>query len=199
MKKAVSLDGHGHLVLTALKDKDRYVTGCVQTRGRYEQAFGCFVARVQFHTQPGHWTAFWLMGSGVTNIEDEGRDGTEIDIMEKPWLDSRIQHTLHWNGYGKFHKSKGKVVRVNGIMKGFHTFMLWWKPDEYIFYVDGKETWRTNAGGVCQVPLHIRLSDEVGQWAGDIRKAHLPDHFLVDYVRVYKLVDTPTSLKRRSH
>ena len=56
------------------------------------------------------------------------------------------------------------------------------------FYVDGKETWRTRAGGVCQAPLYIKLSDEIGEWGGDIAKAKLPDRFLVDYVRVYDLV-----------
>jgi hypothetical protein len=30
---------------------------------------------------------------------------------------------------------------------------------------------------------------EIGPWAGDITKAKLPDRFLVDYVRVYDLVD----------
>lgn len=54
---------------------------------------------------------------------------------------------------------------------------------------DGKETWRTSAGGVCQAPLYIKLSDEIGKWGGDIAKATLPDEFLVDYVRVYDLVD----------
>jgi hypothetical protein len=33
------------------------------------------------------------------------------------------------------------------------------------------------------------LSDEIGKWAGDITKVKLPDRFLVDYVRVYDLVD----------
>ena len=33
------------------------------------------------------------------------------------------------------------------------------------------------------------LSDEIGTWAGDIAKAKLLDHFLVDYVRVYDLVE----------
>jgi len=70
-------------------------------------------------------------------------------------------------------------------MEGFHTFGLNWTRDEYVFYVDGKETWRTNAGGVCQVPLYIKLSDEVGEWGGDIATAELPDEFLVDYVRVW--------------
>ena len=74
-------------------------------------------------------------------------------------------------------------------MEGWHTFSVWWKPTEYVFYVDGKETWRTNAGGVCQTPLYIKVSDEVGKWGGDITKANLPDALLVDYVRVYDLVN----------
>lgn len=64
-----------------------------------------------------------------------------------------------------------------------------WKPDEYVFYVDGKETWRTDAGGVSQVPQFIKLTEEIGKWDGDITKAKLPDHFFVDYVRVYEVVD----------
>jgi hypothetical protein len=78
-------------------------------------------------------------------------------------------------------------------MKGWHTFGLWWNPNEYVFFVDGKETWRTNAGGVSQVPEYIKLSDEIGDWAGDVKKAKLPDAFLVDYVRVYDVVDSETA------
>jgi beta-glucanase (GH16 family) len=104
-------------------------------------------------------------------------------------LDERIQHTFHWDGYGKDHKSEGHVAKVPGVMEGWHTFGLWWKPDEYIFFVDGTETWRSKAGGVCQVPQYMLLSDEIGSWAGDITKAKLPDQFLVDYVRVYDMAD----------
>jgi beta-glucanase (GH16 family) len=147
------------------------------------------VARIQLQEQQGHWSAFWLYNDGVGKVGNEGRDGTEIDIMEKPWLDNRINYALHWDGYGKQHKSEGKVVEVPGIMKGFHTYGLVWLPEQYVFCVDGKEMWRTSAGGVCRVPLYIKLSDEVGNWAGDIKKASLPDRFLVDYVRVYDLAD----------
>jgi hypothetical protein len=99
--------------------------------------------------------------------------------MEKPWLDDRVQHALHWDGYGEAHKSEGRVATVPGVMEGWRTFSLWWKTDEYVFYVDGKETWRASAGGVCQVPLYIKLSDEIGSWAGDIAQARLPDQFIV--------------------
>jgi type II secretion system protein G len=195
MRKAVSLDGKGHLVISTLKEGDRYIDGCVRTKGKFEHSFGYYVARVQLQKQPGHWSAFWIMGDGVGKVGSGGRDGTEIDIYEKPWLDDRVQHTLHWDGYGKDHKSKGNVVKAPGIIDGWHTFGLWWKPDEYVFYVDGKETWRTTASGVCQVPEYMKLSDEIGNWAGDIKTAKLPDAFLVDYVRVYDVVEKTAAIK----
>ena len=83
------------------------------------------------------------------------------------------------------HKSAGHNFRRDGVMEGWHTFSLLWTPNEYVFYVDGQETWRTAAGGVCQVLEFIKLTEEIGKWGGDIHQAKLPDYFLVDYVRVY--------------
>ena len=118
------LDGKGHLVISTFKDGDKFIDGCVTTQGKFEHAFGYYVARIKFQKQPGHWSAFWITGPGVGKVGDDGRDGTEIDIMEKPWLDDRVQHTFHWDGYGKDHKSEGKVVKVPGVMEGWHTFGL---------------------------------------------------------------------------
>ncbi len=192
-RKAISLNGDGVLRMETLREGDRLLDACIRTRGKFEHAFGYYVARVKLQSQPGHWSAFWLYNDCVGSEENEGRDGAEIDIFEKPWLDDRVQQTLHWDGYGAQHKSEGKVVEAPGVMEGWHTFSLWWTPEEYVFYIDGRETWRTRAGGVCQVPLYVKLSDEIGEnadsWAGDIAKATLPDAFLVDYVRVYDLVE----------
>ena len=186
--KAVTVE-RGNLIIHTLNEDGKYLDACVRTRDRFEHAFGYYVARIELQNQPGHWSAFWLYHPRVGRIGDDGRDGTEIDIMEKPWLDDRVQHTLHWDGYGSHHRSKGHVSTTPGIMEGYHTFALWWKPDEYIFYIDSKEVWRTQAGGVCQQPLYVKLSDEVEAWGGDIKKAKLPDSFRVDYVRVYDLKD----------
>lgn len=189
MRKAIELDGQGHLVMRTFAEDGKYIDGCVRTLGKFERAYGLYVARIRLQRQPGHWPAFWLMGRTVGRVGDGGRDGTEIDIMEKPWLDDRVNHALHWDGYGREHKSDKKVAAVPGLMHGFHTYALWWSPEEYVFYVDGQETWRTKAGGVCQAPLYIKLSDEIGTWGGDIKTAKLPDEFLVDYVRVYDVAD----------
>ena len=71
--------------------------------------------------------------------------------------------------------------------EGFHDYGLLWTKEEYVFYVDGKEVWRTKAGGVTQVPEYLKLTEEIGEWGGDITKAQLPDFFEVDYVRVYEM------------
>ncbi len=42
---------------------------------------------------------------------------------------------------------------------------------------------------IGQVPEYIKLTDEIGEWGGDITKAELPDYFVVDYVRVYDEVE----------
>lgn len=187
-RKAISLDGKGHLVLSTFKDGEKYIDGCVATQGKFEHAFGYYVARIQLQEQPGHWSAFWLTCDGVRKIGNQGRDGSEIDIIEKPWLDERINHAIHWD-YGQPKSSAGTHVKVPGVMDGWHTYSVFWTPEEYVFHVDGKETWRTKAGGVCQVPVYILISDEIGKWGGDIAKAKLPDKFLVDYVRVYDLFE----------
>lgn len=191
LKEDSYLDGSGNLIIRTKKDGDRYTSGAIRTLGKFEHRFGYWVARCKFHTQEGHWPAFWIFSRpGVFTVGNEGRDGTEIDIMEKAWSkEDKINHALHWDGYGKDHKSVAKQVIIPGLSSGFHTFGLHWKTDEYIFYVDGKETWRTNEGGISQVPAYIKLTEEIGKWAGDIKKAALPDFFVVDYVRVYEMVN----------
>ena len=190
-EKSVSLDGQGHLVISAINDEGKFTTGCIHTAGKFEQRYGLFVARVRFQTQQGFWPAFWLQCKGTTHVGDGGRDGTEIDIFEKPFLTDTIAHNLHWDGYGKNHQHVGFRATIPGVSKDWHTIALLWTQDEYVFYVDGKETWRNTGGGVSQVPEYIILSSEVGKWAGDITKAKLPDDVKFDYVRVYETVDTP--------
>lgn len=182
------LDGQGHLILRTRQDGERFVCGAIRTKGRFEHRYGYWVARCKLPTQPGHWPAFWLMCDGVNRVGEDGRDGTEIDIAEFPWRDGRTTMNLHWDGYGKEHKSAGTRITIPGITNGFHTFALNWTPTNYVFCVDGNEVWRTAAGGVSQAPEFLKLTEEIGEWAGKIRAAKLPDVFEVDYVRVYDAV-----------
>ena len=184
----VRLDGDGHLILSVRKHTDgRYMSGAIRSKGKFEQAYGYFEIRCQLQNVPGFWGGFWLMGDGVYQVGDDGRDGTEIDIVESPFLEEEtINQALHWDGYEADHQTVGKRTQIPGIYDGFHTFALEWEEDGYRFYVDGKKTWETNAGGVCAVPLYLKISTEVGTWAGTINDEALPAALIVDYVKVYQ-------------
>ncbi len=202
LKEDSYLDGKGHLVLRAKKinnrnnDKDKfdYSTGAVRSKGLFEQKFGKFECRCQLPTQPGWWVAFWLFSPGVGNVDGSGRDGTEIDIMEGFGWTDKINHALHWDGYGDAHQSEGEKVTFPGVREGYHTFTLEWDETEYRFYIDGQMTWKSDAGGVSQVPAYVKITAELSTekwavneyWSNDPAKGIFPDYFLVDWVRVYK-------------
>jgi beta-glucanase (GH16 family) len=197
-KEDAYLDGKGNLVLRARKMDDgiNYASGALRSKGKFEQKHGYFEIRCKLPKEIGWWTAFWLMSPSETRMGDEGRDGTEIDIFEDFWRDRDwIHHGLHWDGYAPDHGMARKTVRgLEGIHEGFHTFALEWNEHEYVFYVDDRETWRTSAGGVSQVPAYVKVTAEIStrDWAvkfwgiGDPKEANWPDYFIVDYVRVYK-------------
>lgn len=186
------LDGEGNLIIGMSYDEenDRFLSGGVRSRGKFEQAYGYFEIRCTVNTVPGYWTAFWLMGDSVVDETNGGRNGTEIDIMETPYYSKKqVQNTLNWDGYGSRHKSSGNITDVDVYDGEYHTFALLWTKEEYVFYIDGEESWRTDAAkalGTCEVPLFLKISSETGSWTGAPDPADLPDLMKVDYVRVYK-------------
>lgn len=189
------LDGEGNLIIETSYDEknDRVLSGAVRTKGKFEQAYGYFEIRCTVNTVPGYWTAFWLMGETVNDETGGGRNGTEIDIMETPFFrEKKVQNTLNWDGYGVRHKSSGNVSKTDVYDGEYHTFSLLWTEKEYVFYIDGRESWRTDAAeakGTCQVPLYVKITAETGSWSGAPDPADLPDRMKVDYVRAYRLAD----------
>jgi beta-glucanase (GH16 family) len=174
-------------VVTTKRSGDEYHPAMIGTQGKFETTFGYFECRVRLQKQMGHWSAFWLQTPTMgRHIGDPARGGTEIDIFEYLRQDGDlIRHNLHWDGYSEHHKHTGAPAPIAGLSTGWHTVGLLWTETEYAFYVDGKETWRTSEG-LSHRDEYIVLSLEVGDWAGNIATAELPDHFLVDYVRVYQ-------------
>ncbi len=187
VKETVALDGEGHLVLTTKRSGDTYHTAMIGTQGKFETTFGYFECRVQLQKEMGHWSAFWLQTPTLgKEIGNTAASGTEIDVFEyMRSVGDGVAHNLHWDGYKKDHKTAGRRAAVPGLSKGWHTFGLLWTQNEYVFYVDGNETWRSDKA-ISQRTQYIILSLEVGKLAGDISKATLPDSLYVDYVRVYQ-------------
>lgn len=198
--EAVTLDGQGHLVITTSRvdvpdqkaaggKKSEYHTGMITTRDTYQTRYGYFEARIQFQREVGHWSAFWIQTPTMSNpVGDPAKAGVEIDIIEylrNGTYPTKAQHTIHWDVRTPQQKRDFAAPEIPAIAEGFHTYGCEWTPEVLIFYVDGRETWRTSKA-VPQTNEYMILSLEVGKWADDISKAKLPDSMLVDWVRVWK-------------
>ncbi|MCB9223752.1 MAG: glycoside hydrolase family 16 protein [Crocinitomicaceae bacterium] len=182
------LDGEGHLIIEATKVDSTYFIGQIATFFKHEFTYGYFESSVQLNKVVGPSTAFWLQSLTYgKHIGDPGRSGTEIDILEyrRKYRTNEIHHTIHWDGYGTDHQQHGNSPIHKGIEEGFHTFGLEWTPKQYIFYVDGKVSWKTKKS-VSQAPQYIILSVEMNNWSGDPSNSTFPDKAVYDYVRVYQ-------------
>lgn len=144
---------NGNLVLRITQvSPNVYNVGYLRTRERtnytFSQKFGYFEARMKLGMAPGTWGAFWLMpnpGRAVLNVDNSGRDGAEIDIVEG-FNPGYVNHAVHFDDY---------TVAANGTHQhaGFrsyldadqwHVYGLEWTPDELIWYIDGEVVQRLN-------------------------------------------------------
>lgn len=186
--KTISLDGEGHLVIKVEKDdQGKYFVGQLCTDGLFQAKYGYFECRAKMNTSIGPHVAFWLQTNTMgTENDNPAENGAEVDIFEYHKMTSnQVHHNIHWNGYGAAHKQVGTKVVVDHIEKDFHTFGLLWTDKEYIFYVDGKETYRTNQG-LSKISEYIILSTELTGFGGDPTLGTYPDSVVYDYVRVYQ-------------
>ncbi len=186
-RQTISMDGQGHVSIKVTKDPNgNYYVGQLGTQGLFEITYGYFECKAKMNRTLGPHVAFWLQSPDVAKTGDPAKHGVEIDIFEYHRKAPGIaHHNLHWDGYGAEHKSAGKQIPVPGIDDGYHVFGLEWTETEYIFYVDGLETWRT-ATSVSQRSEYLILSTELTGWGGDPAQGKFPDEVVFDYVRVYK-------------
>lgn len=166
----------------------------------FSQAFGYFEVRAKLPKSQGLWSAFWLQSSNMRKVGNEGMDGTEIDVFESAFINSKkskMGHALLWDGYSKDGKCSPYITNLEqDLYDGYHTYALKWTPEYYVFYIDGVATWATKDGDVSRVKEFLRLTVEIdagdgwgphGQKIGQF--SHNNDEnedFLVDYVKVWQ-------------
>ena len=165
----------------------------------FSQKFGYFECRCILPKGADIWSAFWLMNDGVYNEDGNGKDGTEIDIFESDcygdFQENAITSNLHFDGYGEAHQKLGatKFLLKNNPYEEFNTYGLEWNENEYIFYIHGVETFRTDFGGVSQNEEYLILSVEMkGENGIPSERENKPGEeskFIVDYIKVYQYKD----------
>ena len=203
------LDGKGNLVnrMSVLKEPDpatgqTKLTSVIETNDKFETTYGYFETRLIPHRAEGLMGAFWLT-CGDMNDKNAPKDNTavngcEIDIVETFFHRKTPSQTIHWDGYGWYQDENGEwqtvtkskhlpIPAMEEIFDGnYHTFALFWTPEEYIFLVDGEVTNRTSEMGICNQPGYILISSHFNTEAGElpIGPGEHTD-MIVDYVKVY--------------
>ena len=66
-------------------------TSGIETRGKQEQVFGYYEARVKFPKAEGLWSAMWFQSGTMGRLGNGGKDGSEIDVFESSFYHNPTQ------------------------------------------------------------------------------------------------------------
>lgn len=186
----------GMLHITALQESfqgSAFTSARITTKGKVEQQYGRFEARIQLPWGQGLWPAFWLLGSNIDEVS--WPQCGEIDIMEYRGQDpSTLIGTVHGPGYSGGQAVSKEYDLPNGRFDtGFHIFGIEWGPDYINFYVDDvlyNQITPDDVEGewVYNQPFYIIMNVAVGGWFPGPPNANtvFPQTMLVDYVKVYQ-------------
>lgn len=172
---------------------------------KFVKKYGYFECRARLQQLPGWWSAFWMQTESQGVTLDPGLSGIEHDIMESFDPDEVLPACFHYNGYGADYKgfripdvkqNNGAMLKIDRTQ--FHTFGMLWTAEGYEIYVDGRLRGKS-AKAVSHVPEFVLLTTEA-KWYRNERMtgkgvpeleatAKAGDAFIVDYVRVYDIVD----------
>lgn len=188
----VSLDGEGNLLITA-RSAGTFTSGRITTKGKFEQAYGRFEARIKTPYGPGIWPAFWMLGNDIDQV-DWPQCG-EIDIME---MRGQEPHIIHGSVHGPGYSGGSPVTAAFGFENSrfdtdFHLFAIEWGEDFIDFYVDDALYQRITPDDVpgewvYDHPFYILLNVAVGgNYVGfPTAGTPFPQAMQVDYVKVYR-------------
>ncbi|MEV6505315.1 family 16 glycosylhydrolase [Streptomyces sp. NPDC051642] len=198
-----SLDGQGHLVITAKKENPanyqcwygtcQYTSARMNTSGKFSAQYGHVEARMKIPRGQGMWPAFWMLGTDIGSVG--WPNSGEIDVMENVGFEpSTIHGTIHGPGYSGANGIGAGYTLSGGqaFADAFHTFAVDWAPNSIKWSVDGvvyQTRTPADVGGntwAFNKPFFLILNLAVGgDWPGDPNSATaFPAQLVVDSVSV---------------
>ena len=208
--KAVKVGG-GAVRLSIIKDRSRKgkcvaksrkgkkkiawrLNGHISTKDVFDFKYGVAAARIKMQSSQGQHASFW---SQPTNENGPHSDGHEIDIIEyfgDKHPQGGLTSFIHWYKGKRLIKTGSWIKdsrsflknKRDGWSKNYHVFSVKWDPSKIVFYIDGKETWRTSAH-VSKERQYLILSLLASDYeALEMNDKKLPQHMYVDWVRVWE-------------
>jgi len=138
---------NGMLLITVREEAfegSKYTSARLLTKGKFEQKYGRFEARMRLPSGKGLWPAFWMLGNNIEEELDDDLDTYkwpfcgEIDIMENAGSQPTVvSGAVHGPGYsGGMPISKKYDLQNKRVDTGFHVYGIEWGPEYVNFYVD---------------------------------------------------------------
>ena len=141
--------------LTREGKKFDFVSGRMDTRGKFEFTFGTAEARMRLPSGAGLWPAFWILGAGPWPSTGE------IDVMENVGDSAWVSAAMHGPGYsGDTPLVRRSPFPAGEDASGWHTYAVDWSADEVSFRVDEREVYRVTRAMV----------ETYGRWAFNNKK-----------------------------
>jgi len=159
------------------------------TQGLKNWTYGRIEVRAKIPSSLGTWPAIWTLGNNITTVGWPSCG--EIDIMEHVGF---MPDTLHFNEHAKATDSGTRMYYLSP-EKAFHVYAIEWYADRIDWFFDGNKVFTyTNAhlgeaSWPYDKPQFIILNLAFGgDWGGakGVSLPTLPQHFYIDYVRVYQ-------------
>ncbi|MGJ8698087.1 MAG: glycoside hydrolase family 16 protein [Verrucomicrobiaceae bacterium] len=170
-----------------------YSSARLLTKGKFEQAYGRFEARIKVPAGQGLWPAFWTLGNDIDTVS--WPHCGEIDIMEFVGrLPNEVFGTIHGPGYSAGNSFGNTHTFATPVPDDYHTYVVEWEPDEIRWYVDDIHYHTATPADVApnafpfDHPFFLILNVAVGgDFGGPVGgSVSFPKQMLVDYVRVYQ-------------
>jgi beta-glucanase (GH16 family) len=173
------------------------LNGHIATNGHFFK-YGVLAARIKFQERQGQHGSLWMQPAISESTTDSGPGGAEIDVIE--YFGDGVKN----GGLASFiykltedgaEKVGGQLPDPDQYLAGkddswfdaYHVFSVEWTPEEYIFRIDGQETFRTSEG-ISHQPeypiLSLLSSDyELEHLGGE---KNLPQTMNVDWLKFWQ-------------
>jgi beta-glucanase (GH16 family) len=191
----------GNLVITAKKEAMsgmNYTSARLVSKNKGDFLYGRIEVRAKLPSGRGTWPAIWMLPTdwAYGNWPKSG----ELDIMEHVGYDpNRVHFTVHTEAYNhSIGTQKGTSQMVAGATADFHKYRVDWTPYAVRGYFDDQlvYTFVNEGKGAAYWPFdkrfHMLLNIAIGgDWGGaqGVDDTIFPQSMLIDYIRVYKMIE----------
>lgn len=180
----------GKLVITAVKEGDKYYSGRITTKDKFEFKYGEVEFRAKLATGKGLWPAVWMLGADIAEVGWPASG--EIDMLEYVGRDPHMVYTTLHTPARHGDNGNSKKTKIEDIEEGYHTYNVVWNEKYIEFFVDGKSLYKftpdeyDDENYPFRKDFYLLVNMAIGGNFGgpEVDDSVFPAKFYVDYIKV---------------